>query len=175
MKSKTIITIVLVLFIFTSVAYLIVKEMRALAQPGSTKTCPPAVANGAEPCCEEAMFPKPPANLSQKVVVYYFHNNFRCARCRKFESYSDEVLRAAFPDALNKGSLEWKIINIDEPANKHFVSDYQLLTKSIVAVKMQDGKQTEWKNLNKIWELVGDKAVFVKYIQDEVNAYLGAD
>jgi hypothetical protein len=175
MKSKTIITIVLVLFIFTSVAYLIVKEMRALAQSGPAKTCPPAGTNDAEPCCEEALFAKPPTQSSQKVVVYYFHNNFRCAKCQKFESYSDETLRAAFPDALNKGSLEWKVINIDEPANEHFVKDYQLFSKSIVVAKMQDGKQTEWKNLDKIWKLVGDKAVFVKYIQDEVNTYLGAD
>ena len=175
MKTKTIIAIALLVFVFTSIAYLIAKELRALAQSGSARTCPPAATKGVGPCCEEVVFAKPPTKSSQKVVVYYFHNNFRCAKCRKFESYSDEVLRSAFSDALNDGSLEWKIINIDEPMNKHFVSDYQLLTKSIVVAKMQDGKQTEWKNLNKIWELVGNKAVFVKYIQDEVNAYLGAD
>jgi hypothetical protein len=49
-----------------------------------------------------------------------------------------------------------------------------LHTRAIVIVKIRDGEQTEWKNLDKIWELVGDKKVFVKYVQDEVAMYLGA-
>jgi hypothetical protein len=38
---------------------------------------------------------------------------------------------------------------------------------------MQDGEQVGWKNLQKIWELVGDKESFVKYVQSEVAEYLG--
>ena len=175
MKTKTIISAVLLVFIFTSVAYLIVKEMRALAQSAPAEANLPEVESNQEPPSGPVVTPNAPPESSQKVVVYYFHNNFRCARCRKFETYSGEALEAAFFEALNNGRLERKVVNTDEPGNKHFVKDYQLFSKSIVIVKIRDGKQTEWKNLDKIWELVGNKAVFVKYIQDEVNAYLGAD
>ncbi len=161
MKTKTIVTVALLLFIFASVAYLIVEELRQAPESPLLDVNSPVVVDNHEG--------------SQKVVVYYFHGDFRCPTCRKFETYSDEVLQSAFADALNDSSLEWKVVNTDEPGNKHFVRDYQLYTKSIIVAKIQDGKQTEWKNLDKIWELVGNKAVFVKYIQDEVNAYLGAD
>ena len=181
MKTKTIITTALLAFIFASIAFLIAKELRLLAQTTPAQTCPPSgtclpgAEGNAGPCCEGAMFAKPPTESPAKVVVYYFHNNFRCAKCRKFESYSKETLQTDFSDALNDGRLEWKVINFEEPVNKHFVGDYQLYTKSIIVAKHQDGRQTEWKNLEKIWDLVGDKTVFVKYIKDEVSAYLGAD
>ena len=175
MKAKTIISTALLLFIFASVAYLVVKELRVLAQATPAQTCPPAVLNNNEVCCEDALFTKPPTKSPQKVVVYYFHGDFRCPTCRKFEAYSHEALRTAFFDSLNDGRLEWRVVNVDKPANEHFVSDYQLHTRAVVLVKIQSGKQTEWKNLEKIWGLVGNKAVFVKYIQDEVSMYLGAD
>jgi hypothetical protein len=44
-----------------------------------------------------------------------------------------------------------------------------------VLVKISGGKQVKWKNLEKIWERVGDKDAFVKYIQDEIREYLGAE
>lgn len=174
MKTKTIISAVLLVFIFTSVAYLIVKEMRALAQSAPAEANWPEVEPSQGPSSEAVVTPNAPPEASQKVVVYYFHNNFRCAKCRKFETYSREIIETDFSDALNDGRLEWKVVNIDEPANKHFVRDYQLYTKSIIVSKIQDGKQTEWKNLDKIWELVGDKKAFVNYVQYEVAMYLGA-
>jgi hypothetical protein len=181
MKTKTIITTALLAFIFASIAFLIAKELRALAQATPAQTCPPAktcpraVINNEGASCEDANAVRPPTESPEKVVVYYFHNNFRCAKCQKFESYSEETLQTDFSDALNDGRIEWKVINIDKPVNKHFVGDYKLYTKSIIVAKHQDGRQTKWKNLEKIWDLVGDKTVFVKYIKDEVSAYLGAD
>jgi len=108
-------------------------------------------------------------------VVYYFHGTARCPTCRKFESFSSEALREAFAEALKDGRLEWRVVNIEEPDNEHFVSDYQLYSKSIVIVKIQDGKQIAWKNLKRIWELVRDKEAFMQYVKDEVSSYLGAD
>jgi len=84
-------------------------------------------------------------------------------------------VREGFPKELSEGRLEWRMVNVEESGNEHFVNDYQLYSKSIVIVKKQDGKQTEWKNLKRIWELVRDKRVFMRYIQDEVGGYMGAD
>lgn len=167
MKTKTIISVVLLLFIFTSVAYLVVKEVRSGAfQSASAETNQPAVAGPNESSLEPT---------DSKVVVYYFHGTARCPTCRKFESFSIEALHQAFAEAINDGRLEWRMVNVEDSGNEHFVSDYQLYSKSIVIVKKQDGKQTEWKNLKRIWELVRDKRVFMRYIQDEVGGYMGAD
>jgi len=175
MKTKTIIRTVLVLFIFASVAYLVVGELRSLSQsPPAAEANLPEPEPSQEPPSGPVVTPNAPPKSSQKVVVYYFHGDFRCVTCRKFEAFSDEALRQAFPDALNDGRLEWCVVNVDKRGNEHFVSDYQLHTRAIVLVKIQDAKQTEWKNLDKIWELVRDKKAFVKYVQDAVVSYLGA-
>jgi hypothetical protein len=117
----------------------------------------------------------PSQSADSKVVVYYFHSTARCPTCRKFESYSDELIRQQFAQQLSDGRLEWRIVNVDEPGNKHFVADYKLYTKSIVLVKDQPGKAPQWKNLEKIWQLVHDKQAFVGYVKEEINAYLRAE
>ena len=112
------------------------------------------------------------ATLSHKVIAYYFHGNVRCVRCRKFEEYTGEALNSAFGDALKSGVLEWQVVNTDSAQNAHFVQDYQMYTKSLIITDIHKGKQTRWKNLDKIWLLAGDKPEFVKYVQDEVKAFL---
>ena len=68
--------------------------------------------------------------------------------------------------------MVWRLVNLDEPANKHFIDDYQLYAKSVIIADVRDGEEVRWKNLMKVWQLTGDKALFMKYIQDEVRAYL---
>jgi len=113
-----------------------------------------------------------PAPLGHHVVAYYFHGNVRCATCLKLEAYSKEAIDRAFGDALKAGSLDWQVVNTDSTQNEHYLEDYQLFTKSIILSDMHNGKQTRWKNLDKIWELVGNKAQFHAYIQDEVRMFL---
>jgi len=166
MKIKTVISILLLLFIVVSVVYMLAKEIRSPTESSdSERNLQPVVKSN-----EQAL-----KLMDSKVVLYYFHGTARCPTCRKFESYSNEALQQAFTENLNNGRLEWKIINVDEPGNQHYVSDYQLYSKSIVIAKIQDGEQLAWKNLNRIWELVRNKDVFIKYIQDEVGTYLETD
>lgn len=128
-----------------------------------------------QPAVEENGQEETSASVSARVLVYYFHGTTRCATCRKLEAFSSEAVRQAFSEELQKGQLKWQILNIDEPENEHFVEDYQLYTRSLVVARVSGGKGTEWKNLERIWELVGDKAAFMKYVQDEIRAYLGAE
>ncbi len=114
----------------------------------------------------------PPTKLKHRVIAYYFCYNFRCARCRAFEAYSQEALQSAFPEHLKDGRLVWRIVNVETRGNEHFVKDYGLYTKSLVLVDETRGRKPQWKNLEKIWQLVGDKEAFVRYVQDETRAYL---
>jgi hypothetical protein len=77
-----------------------------------------------------------------------------------------------FADALKRGSMVWRMVNVDQPANQHFIKDYELYTKSVVLVKMRDGKQAAWKNLDRVWELLNDQAAFQKYVTDEVKQFV---
>ena len=112
------------------------------------------------------------ASDAPRVIAYYFHTTNRCANCIKFEAWTSEALQSHFAEPLRTGSLEWIVINIEEPQNRHFVDDYQLHTKAIVLSKLQNGKQTEWKNLEKIWDLLEDKGTFAQYIASETATFL---
>jgi hypothetical protein len=107
-----------------------------------------------------------------KVIAYYFHGSFRCPTCHKLEQYSKEAIEENFKDEIAHGALEFAVINVEEKGNKHFVNEYQLYTKSLVISRIEDGKETKHKNLEKIWEYVRDKQKFFDYVTGEIQAYL---
>lgn len=113
-----------------------------------------------------------PAGESRKLIAYYFHVTVRCTTCRNIESYSKEVIHARFASEIADGRLEWRLVNVQLPENKHFIQDYQLFTKSLVLVLLENGKQKEYKVLNDTWELVGNKAAMQSYVEKEVRGFL---
>jgi len=107
-----------------------------------------------------------------KFVAYYFHGNFRCNNCRKIEEYSREAVDLYFSEQLKTGELKFEVINTDEPANEHFVEDYQLYTRSLVIAEFKDGKQVKWKNLAKVWDYLNNKEKFYEYVKSEIQNYV---
>jgi hypothetical protein len=110
--------------------------------------------------------------LSTKIIAYYFHGTMRCPTCYKLEQYSKEAIETNFKDALASGKLEFKVINVEDKGNEHYSNDYQLYTKSLILSLVKDGKQIKWKNLDKIWEYVGNKQKFLEYVTTEINSFL---
>jgi hypothetical protein len=115
---------------------------------------------------------KAPASTIDKIVVYYFHGNARCPTCFKLESFAKSEIESNFADAIKKGTLEWKAVNVETAGNEHFDKDYKLYTKSVIVSTIQDGKELSWKNLDKIWQLVYDENNYREYIKKEVAACL---
>lgn len=106
------------------------------------------------------------------VIVYYFHGTFRCPTCYKLEQYSKEAIETNFKDALASGKLEFEVVNIEDKGNEHYGGDYQLYTKSLILSLIKDGKETKWINLDKIWELVGNKEIFIDYVKSGIADFL---
>lgn len=104
-----------------------------------------------------------------RVVAYYFHVTVRCKTCRTIEAYSKEAIEKGFPAELENGAVEWKPVNVQLSENRHYIQDYRLFTRSLVLVKLRDGKQVGWRNLERVWELVGNKPEFEKYVQANVR------
>jgi hypothetical protein len=178
LRTPLIVVLLIIIIIFAGVGYVLIdraddRQRASQVQTGEAKTPAPSLPSGNEPGVIENGQEEPAAPLAPRVLVYYFHGTQRCATCRKLEAFSLEAVQQGFKEALQQGTLEWRLINVDEPENAHFVNDYQLFTRSLVVAKMLDGEQKEWKNLAKIWELVGDKSAFMSYVQDEINTYLG--
>ena len=103
-----------------------------------------------------------------KVYAYYFHGSARCPTCYKLEQYSKEAIETNFKDALASGKLEFKVVNVEDKGSEHYVSEYQLYTKSLILSLAKDGKEIKWINFNKIWEYVGDKQRFIDYVKSGI-------
>ncbi|MGD0336003.1 MAG: nitrophenyl compound nitroreductase subunit ArsF family protein [Candidatus Omnitrophota bacterium] len=109
---------------------------------------------------------------SGKVIAYYFHGTMRCPTCYKLEQYSKEAIETNFKDALASGKLEFKVVNVEDKGNEHYGNDYQLYTKSLILSLVKDGKEIKWKNMDKIWEYVGNKQRFIDYVKNVVADFL---
>jgi hypothetical protein len=133
----------------------------------------PAASKAAYPAANDATAKKAVSSPeARKLVVYYFHGDARCVTCRKFEALTEEIMRTRFAEDVRRGRVEYRVVNVDDRANSHFVADYGLFTKSVVLSDVRDGDQTRWKNLDKIWEKVRDEAAYRRYIEDEVRSFL---
>lgn len=107
---------------------------------------------------------------AQKIVAYYFHGARRCPTCRKIEASSADVIKGRFAKELKNGSIEWRVVNIEESANRHFVKDFELYASSLVLVADENRKK-RWKNLEQVWQLVGKSEAFSRYIEDEIKQF----
>lgn len=168
MNQKKVITVVLLAFVMASIAFLAFKEFRTRASHGVSDAVAMEKKTGIFEASGKAQQQK-----GHQVYAYYFHTTFRCATCYRIEQLTNEAIQAGFPDELKSGRLVWKLVNVEDAGNNHFIKDYQLFTKSVVLVDIKDGAQVRWKNLKDIWQLVDREDAFTKYIQDETRAFLG--
>jgi hypothetical protein len=114
------------------------------------------------------------AEVNRKLIVFYLHGTARCRTCMKFEALTKEVMDVSFADEVKKGWVKFRVVNVDDKENEHYVQDYQLYSKSVILSDTAGGKQTRWKNLEQIWEKVRDEDAYKQYIRDEVASYLKA-
>jgi len=149
MKVKNVVSVVLLLFIGASVVALAARGLRREAEDQSDST-------------------------TDGVIAYYFHSNTRCPTCRKIESYAHEAIETGFGAELESGNLKWKVVNYETAGNEHFAKDYEVIAPSVVLVEIRGGQQKQWKNLDRVWELVmtGSKEEFIQYVQAETRALL---
>lgn len=155
-KAKKVLTIILLLFVFASLAVMIIRETqkKASAEPA------------ADSVSASAQVPAP----ADILTVYYFHGNVRCFTCNKFEKLTKETVEKQFAEQLARKKIVLKIINAELPENAHFIKDFQLVSKSVV---LQQGKQ--YKNLDRIWDVIRESdEAFVSYLAGEIRAMQAA-
>lgn len=184
MKTKQILTIVLIVFVVGSLAYMIVREQKTNSSLSEeTNNAVPAaqnqneIKNIAEVARQDS---KSFTTINQdnnaiqetRLIVYYFHGHMRCPTCHKLESYAKEALETFFAEQLANKKMQWEVISIEAPENEHYIKDYQLVTRSVVLSKVADGKELAWKNLDQIWAKVGDKNSYLEYIRNSITKFL---
>ena len=107
-----------------------------------------------------------------RFIATYFYTNIRCPSCVTIEQLTEETIKSEFAVQLDSGLLAWRTININEEGNFHFVKDYSLITKSVIISEHENGEEVRWKNLNKVWELLGEEEEFARYLKEEITAFM---
>ena len=179
MKLKPLLSLFLWAFIAASVAVLLWREWSRSQVAGSTAV--------ESPSSQTTQAPRTPAanggagteqpensatSTEEKKVVYCFHATVRCDTCRKLENYTREALQLAFPDKLADGSLELRVVDVEQPQHAHFRDDFLLIGPSLVVARLRDGKTADWSNLSEAVSLLRDKLQFVGYVQLRVKTFL---
>ncbi|MDQ7788187.1 MAG: nitrophenyl compound nitroreductase subunit ArsF family protein [Thermodesulfovibrionales bacterium] len=190
MDFKKLIKSLLFIFVVVSLGVLVYKEFSPKNESNAsdvtaTKVDTVAVSGESVPAPENRSVKEPSTKQKEKalsplsevkahnsrVIAYYFHGTFRCSTCQTIEKYSKEAIEYYFANELKNGTLEFRPMNIEEPENKHFIQDYQLVTRSLVLSLVSEGKETKWKNLPDVWQLVSDRDKFFQYVKDEVEKF----
>lgn len=193
---KSAVTLILLAFVAASVLYLALGERGSSesARVGTlpTKSAAPefhrtAIDDDAQERTEERVGEMPPtleasdadsvANLAsaseaRTVIVYYFHRTQRCKTCLAMQEYAADALKDGLTDALDSGALQWRVENVEQPANEHFVGEYDLYASALVMAEMEGSTVRRSKKLEEIWDLVGDEWKFKEFVRDEALAYL---
>jgi hypothetical protein len=117
---------------------------------------------------------KKPEVPAKKALVYYFYTNTRCHSCTTLEKYTREAVEGNFGEPYKGWVVEFRGVNLDEPANGHFVEDYKLTSKAVVAQKFEGEARLGWKELPDVWRLLGNKELFAGYVAGEIQGLLDA-
>lgn len=104
-------------------------------------------------------------------TVYYFHGDRRCATCVSIEEQTAALMRAAFAQDIAAGRLQFRVVNFDAAADRHFRDDYQLSFGSVVVASADN---TKWENLGEVWPLEDDREAFERYLIEHIQPYVKA-
>ena len=69
------------------------------------------------------------------VEVYYFHMTRRCVTCQTVEKVTEEAIKENFKDALAKGEVSFKSINLEDKANKSLMKKLKVGGQSLLIVR----------------------------------------
>ena len=76
---------------------------------------------------------------------------------------------------MSSGAIVWKVLNYEQPANAQLAKKFEIQMPVVVLAKMKAGQVEDWKRLDEVWALVGDKPAFAKYVRDQITRMLGPD
>ena len=170
MQVRTVVAVVLAVFVAASVAVLVKKELRR----GASEGLPEAAGGSSSPGQATAS----PAAAEQpgpgQVFVYYFHRSQRCPTCMNMERYAHEAVATGFAPDLEEGRIRWLVLNYEAPENEPLKKRYELASPAVVLVRADVDGRPSFENLAEVWPLAFDKPAFLTYVQEQLRAFLAA-
>ena len=111
-------------------------------------------------------------NKGNHTAIILFRGSGFCPTCDIMEKLTSELFIGALSEDKASGAVIFTKINLEEPANEHFFYDYDLVTTSIVLSRIENGKETRWKNLADGWKLAETSPeAFKQYVEKETRQF----
>ncbi len=107
------------------------------------------------------------------MAVYYLHNHIRCQTCRDMESMTVETVDLDFQPEVDSGVLAMYTIDVDDPGQEHFVTEFDVTGPTLVVAELDDEAQLVlWRSLERIWELSEAPVAYRDYVRQAIQAAL---
>lgn len=162
MLARKITTIGLLLFVGITFCAVTMKAFRTTTQDDGS------LSSGNQSIAGEAQLVEL-SPVSDGVIAYYFHGDYRCATCRAIESLAHEAMKEGFSEELAQGMIQWQTVNYDKPENKAAREHYGLVAPIVVLSKRDNGNEVAWKSLDQVWYFTHDRGEFFGYVQEETR------
>jgi len=92
----------------------------------------------AEPATVYANSPATEVTSEDPTEVYYFHMTRRCMTCQTVEKVAEQSIKELYPDAVKKGNLTFKSVNLEEKDNKALVKKLKIGGQTLLIVNGKD-------------------------------------
>ena len=66
------------------------------------------------------------------------------------------------------------MLNYDKPESAELVAQFDVHMANVVLAKIEKGQVRDWKRLDQVWALYGDKEEFDSFIRTEISQMLEA-
>jgi PBP1b-binding outer membrane lipoprotein LpoB len=107
-----------------------------------------------------------------RIEVLDFHNEHRCATCLEIEKLTKKILNEDYTDAMKKGLITFKLVNVDDKANADMVHKYTAYGTTLIISSVKGGAE-EFTDLTNFAFLNFNKAdKFKATLKKELDAAL---
>lgn len=125
----------------------------ALACAGLSLAAPPAVVQ-----------PVTVDPAADRVEMVYFHRTQRCPTCLRVGSMAEEAVTEAFAAGIESGTVVFRYVDFQDPANAEEVKYFKVTTPTLVAVRAENHQPVYAAKLAKVWALVGKAEALREYV-----------
>jgi hypothetical protein len=110
----------------------------------------------------------------ERVEVYHFHGNQRCASCITVGDLAEKTVNANFKDELASGRLVFAHINAELPENRALAEKYEV-TGSSLWIGVYDSSGFHKEQDIRVWYLIDDEDAYMTYLSGIISNRLTWD
>jgi len=112
-------------------------------------------------------------NANLKLQIYYFHATHRCKTCNSIENNVKQVLESNYKEQMAKGLIDFKVLCVDDEANKTLVNKYEAAGASLHLVKIENGVEKDNDLTDYAFSYSNvEPDVFIKGMKDTIQYFI---